>query len=508
MKSSMKSSMAALFAVLAAGSIEAEMWIPSGAKGVGMGGAGVACPEGSQAMLVNPAALGKKEMDRFDLALPVTVMAGAEGELVETADRLRKNYDTNVGPALTSIRTANKTSADYASATADVINFLTDTVNGAAALNKEGQGIHADVSGHLTARWARLGISAGTRILGGATVVYDGSFAKAFSDINGGSVLSSDVRTRIAGAGTTSATATQVWTDAGSSAAFSAAQIQTLIDQLQSKTGTPVNAGQQTLLTSIVKSVNATSGSAAGSTGSSAAINNNTGLKIKLIQTRELAAGYAFRFEKAEKLIVAPSLKVIKGETTASYIRLLDSQGKDKDVGDQLTDDSNAKSGTQITMDLGMLYLLNERWTLGLMGKDLTNPSFETSIGEDVELERNVRIGTAYQYMMVPGWRGILAADLDALKNESSIVKGAERQEFALGVSQELMGWLSLRAGLSSNFGGTNDSTSYSAGLGFQFFRFYLDVSGMKSNDEVTVDGDDYPTAGGLGVTIGWNQNF
>lgn len=507
MKSMKFGMMAAFAAALSCGAVQAENWMPAGAKGVGMGGAGVACPEGSQAMLSNPAALGKKDQNRFDIALPISIMASAEGDLVEIADTLRKNYDTNVGPSLTKLRSSTTTPADYVTSMATVVKFLTVD---AAVLNKPGQGIGASVDGHLTTRVKRFGLAAGTRVLGGGTVVYDSNFSSSFVDVNGNSLISNQAKnlpTTTAATASSTANASTTTIAAAAGIGLSADQIRSAVVAVENANGNkPLNADQTTLLTSIVKSVNATP-AAGNTTGSTSAVNNNTGIKIKLLQTREISAAYAFSFME-DKLIVAPAIKIIKGETSSSYIRLLDSASKNTNIGDQLTDSKNAKSSTAITLDLGLLYAVNARWNIGLMGKDLSSPSFETSIGEDIKLERNVRLGTAYEYSQKPGWRGILAADVDALKNTSSIVKGAERQELSLGLSQDLMGWLSLRAGLGNNFGGTNDSTSYSAGLGIQLFRLFLDVSAMKSNDDVTVDGNDFPTSGGFGITLGWNQNF
>ncbi|MBF0244194.1 MAG: conjugal transfer protein TraF [Planctomycetes bacterium] len=451
----------------------AENWMPAGARGVGMGGAEVAVPQGSQAMLANPAALARKDQNRFDIALPVTVGVGAEGTVIETVNRLMDRYDSALDAKLNNFSTAANA--------ADVLSFLgevNDTLNVGAI-----GGVRANVQGMLTTRWKNLGLYAGTRLYAGAAVTGDTNLAGVFVNTAGASVVSPADLAGVAGLGS--------WTG-------SAADIAALKAAIVAQAGRSLTTSEDSLLTS---AVNVVAGSATATTTSS------LGLTVRTLQTQEIGAGYGFNMME-DKLHITPVFKVIKGETRAFNLKVLDTTNTD--IADDLKEDNGraTKSSTQIGLDIGVLYEVSDKLMVGLTAKELTSPSFETPLGAEIELKPNVRLGLGYEYSQKSGWRGTLAADLDLLKSESSVLPGVDFQEFALGLNQELMGWLTLRAGLSKNFGGESDGLSYGGGIGLQLWRLYLDVSGTMSSDKVTVDGDDFPTSGGFGVTLGWSQNF
>jgi len=97
--------------------------MPIGAKGLGMAGAQVADPEGSQAILVNPAALGKKDQNRADVALPLTVTLGSSGGLIENADQLYKKYDDPSTGVQASLDRLGDTTANAATMGADIKKY-------------------------------------------------------------------------------------------------------------------------------------------------------------------------------------------------------------------------------------------------------------------------------------------------------------------------------------------------------------------------------------------------
>lgn len=306
----------------------------------------------------------------------------------------------------------------------------------------------------------------------------------------------------------TTAQSTSIATNAAVSTGtdLSAASVQALADGVTGTKSGALSTAEETLLTNMVREVN-TSNANPGSTASTLEIDNNSGLDLRYVTIKEFGIGYGFSFME-DKLHVAPVLKILSGEATSSSINLADSTSENKDIGDELTKDTNSKSSTDFTLDVGLLYEVNERFQVGLSLRDLTSPSFETVSGTDIELEPTARAGVAYQYTDNPGWRGVVAADLDIIKSESAVLKDSDSQQIAVGVSQEMMGWLSLRAGLMKNFAGESDGMVYSAGLGFQIFKAHIDISGVFSSDDVTVDGDDYPTKGGAGASLGLNMNF
>jgi hypothetical protein len=184
--------------------------------------------------------------------------------------------------------------------------------------------------------------------------------------------------------------------------------------------------------------------------------------------------------------------------------------GDEVDIGDELEEKKNLKKASTFSVDLGILYQPKPKWSFGLVARDLNSPTFEMKNGlREIELKPAVRGGVAYEFSQKPGWRGVVEVDADLIENESVVVIGSESQQLAAGISQELMGFLSLRGGLAKDLSADEgDGMSYSAGIGLQAYRFYLDLAGVISSEKVTVDGDDFPTRGGFGLTLGWNNNF
>lgn len=510
-----------VLSALAFSSLSAEDWSPVGAKGLAMSGAQVANPEGSQAILTNPAALGKKDMNRADLALPLTISLGSAGTLIEDADRLYKQFDDpaagGVQASLDRLGDGTGTAAETQSDIKKVSDFLTKD---AKVLDKPGQGIRFGANGALTARWGRVGIAVGGRAYAAGSVNYDSSLK--FSSTGTTSFISSGTVADIkALPGATNpadaqlvANVAKVKTvmttdDVADANDLNDAQLTAMVHAVGGS-GADLGADQIQLVASLADETNRVatgvkSGSETAAVGTKTTLDNATGVDVRALYTKELAVSYGFSFMD-DKLHIAPTLKMIQGETRQSYVRLVDDT--DTDVGDELTEDRNAKETTTFGVDLGLLYQPHPKWSLGLVLKDLNSPSFDMANGEEIELKAAARAGASYEYSQKNGWRGLVALDADLIENESSIMKGHESQQVALGVAQELMGFLSLRGGVAKDLASEGEGLSYSAGLGVQVYRFYIDLAGAISSDEVTIDGEDYPVRGGVGLTIGWNQNF
>lgn len=151
----------------------ADEWSPVGARAQGMAGAQVASPEGSQSILSNAAFLAKDA--RADGAFHLSGTLGAEGDIVTKADSLINSYndkDSNnlsVEDAFNNLENPGS-ATDYSNSVGRIVKFL---ATDAAVLDAPGQGILANVQGALTMRFGRLGLYAGYKALGGASVRYD-----------------------------------------------------------------------------------------------------------------------------------------------------------------------------------------------------------------------------------------------------------------------------------------------------------------------------------------------
>jgi hypothetical protein len=463
--------------------------------------------------LINPAALGDKTMNRFDVSLPISVMVGAAGSLVENADKLMKAYDAD--NSATSVKNSldrlgnNQPKPDIGQDIKTISDFLTKD---AKVLDQPGQGIRADVAAALTARWGRLGLSVGTRTHAGGTVRYDSNFS--FSSTGSSSFLTQSavddikLNTLAAGYNPANVAAVRAEMTTPATSGLTDPNIAYYVGSLEGVgSDRLLTTDEISLLASLADETNQVSaGTKTANNGTTTTkIDNSTGVEIRGLMTKEIAMAYSFSFLE-DSLHIAPAIKLIEGETRYSFVRLLDSA--DTDIGDELTEDRKVVNTTTFGIDLGLMYQPYKKLNLGLVARDLNSPRFDMWDGSELELKPSVRAGVAYAFSQKPGWRGCVAFDADLIETKSAVLIGHSSQQLAFGLSQEMMGFLSLRAGAAKDLASEGDGVSYSAGIGLQLYRFYLDVGAALATEDVTVDGEDFPTRGGVGVTLGWNQNF
>jgi F plasmid transfer operon, TraF, protein len=116
---------------------------------------------------------------------------------------------------------------------------------------------------------------------------------------------------------------------------------------------------------------------------------------------------------------------------------------------------------------------------LGLLIRNVTEPSFETGNGTELALDRQIRIGGSV--LLLPTWK--LAADVDLTTTRAAF---AERREFAIGTEGQVTKRVAARAGMRLNTTGDLGRTpSYSVGGSFALMgSLQLDAQFTSGSDK------------------------
>lgn len=202
-------------------------------------------------------------------------------------------------------------------------------------------------------------------------------------------------------------------------------------------------------------------------------------LEVPIAYGRQFATGWG-------KLDLGASFKVMPGYTFYKKIKIDSESGE---VDDDL-DDSKEKD-TSWGVDLGLLFKpsILPNLSIGVVGKNLNTPEFDTVTGDVMEVEPQVRAGLAYDLW---GDNLTLAFDADLTKNET-FIPDYYSKFIGGGLNLHPCSWFSLRGGAMKNLEESNDGTIYTAGLGFGLKWFQLDITGQWSNKKSEYDGDEIP---------------
>jgi hypothetical protein len=214
------------------------------------------------------------------------------------------------------------------------------------------------------------------------------------------------------------------------------------------------------------------------------AINNDlTYTDVKGVVIAEVPLSYGHRFDtKIGTLSVGGSLKFMQGITYFEKIELDDSDSSD-------SSDENDKTSSNFGIDIGLLYQPLRDLSIGLVGKNLNSPKFESVEGyDDITVDPMFRAGVAYDLLDSLE----IAMDIDLTKN-STFMEDVDSQMIGGGLDYHPFSWLSLRGGVMHNISDDFAGLIYTAGLGIGAKWLQLDLSGQVGNQWGTFDGTDYP---------------
>lgn len=163
---------------------------------------------------------------------------------------------------------------------------------------------------------------------------------------------------------------------------------------------------------------------------------------------------------------ITPKLMLLK--TFDAELNLADSQV------DTTRDDQWQR---RLNADIGMAAKIG-RFNLGLAVKDLFRHNLETPQGQSIIIEPKPRLGIGYL-----GDRFKVGVDYD-IAPIKPVASGLESQDLALGVEWYAHRMLALRFGYKEDLQG-HHGTALSAGIGFSWGRFLMDLSYVESDEEL-----------------------
>ncbi|MEA3384001.1 MAG: conjugal transfer protein TraF [Campylobacterota bacterium] len=238
--------------------------------------------------------------------------------------------------------------------------------------------------------------------------------------------------------------------------------------------------------------------------------NNLTTINVNTMITAEVPLSFAVPFEMRNgTLSFGITGKAMAVEIFSKNFAI------DSDT-EELTDDyeENKKTYSAVGVDLGVAYKEHKTGlTLGLVGKNINNPSFETEPDnsgnvETFELEPFFRAG-----LSLPVWNDNIEFAIDAdLQQSDTSYEGMKSQYVGGGMEFHPASWFALRAGLMKNVAteSINEGFIYTAGFGFGLKWLQLDASVQMSQETGTFEDEEIPkyVAANISFISRWGDGY
>lgn len=187
------------------------------------------------------------------------------------------------------------------------------------------------------------------------------------------------------------------------------------------------------------------------------------------LEARQIAFSYATAFED-RTLAVGATVKLIQGAAYNASVGVLGAEG---DAG-FTSDLGKAQISTTLGVDLGAVYRPSSWLRLGIVGKDINQPTFSAPGGQEFKLNPQVRGGVA-----VNPWETMTVAfDGDLLSNKT-FVPGVKSRVVSLGLEQTVLAeFLSLRIGATKNTADAASRIMPTGGFGLRLWVLRMDLGG------------------------------
>lgn len=197
-------------------------------------------------------------------------------------------------------------------------------------------------------------------------------------------------------------------------------------------------------------------------------------VEIRGILVREVGVTLARNFHVADRnWATGLTLKSQRVETF-DYVALVD----DADDDDVDADDFR-KTHSDFNLDVGFSTDLAPRWRVGATVRNLIPRSYETALGNDIDLDPQLRAGVSFD----GGWYR-LAGDADVTRNDPVGLEDGT-QFIGAGGEIDLAGWFQLRGGYRVDLVNSARNTA-SVGVGFSPFQTVrLNVGAAGNSDEM-----------------------
>ncbi len=195
----------------------------------------------------------------------------------------------------------------------------------------------------------------------------------------------------------------------------------------------------------------------------------DTPLDVQALEARQ--AGFSYARALAQRTVfVGATVKVIQGAAYFNEVQVIGADGTIKFIDDL----KKAEISTKVGVDVGAIYRPSSRIIIGVVGKDLNEPTFDAPGGREFKLNPQVRGGIAFK----PYSTLTLTFDGDVTSNKT-LVPGVKSRVLSLGAEQTLLSeFLSLRVGAFDNVEDAKSVVTPTAGLGLRIFALRLDLGG------------------------------
>ena len=190
-------------------------------------------------------------------------------------------------------------------------------------------------------------------------------------------------------------------------------------------------------------------------------------LALQGLEARQATVSYAYAFLD-RTVAIGVTGKLIQG---AAYNGTASATGGDVTVSDNL---GKAQLSTAFGIDVGAVYRPSSWLRVGIVAKDINQPTFDTKTGGEFKLTPQVRGGVA-----VNPWETLtVTMDADVTKNKT-LVPDLKSRVISLGAEQTIFSeLLSLRVGAFKNIADANSYITPTAGFGIRLFALRVDVGG------------------------------
>ncbi|OUS40798.1 hypothetical protein A9R00_04190 [Oleispira antarctica] len=499
--------------------------LPIDARGLAMGGTGVASAKLAHAPQYNPALLSTaNDEDDFAIIFPqFGIIAADEDEFIDTAQGLTeddyKNFDESLIDHFTTITEDLADELDLLEtqitnldnlATADFKDLSTSEINAISAQTTSLEASLGDFTSgtadlksttfDLTSEFSNLSAS-GVRVNAGlnATIAIPSkSFGAAISFNNnvmasGRTIFSEEDQALI------NAYAEGVDEYSNLTQEYVSATNE-LIDSVAAFQNSPSNpAAAEAIVDLNQEAVDAkkaeldayeklVNGQAIISTDGSGGITVNeepdlTSLAhVIAIAISELGITLSHSFDIAGHDIaigITPKMQIIK---TFNYVTLLEN---DEDIDEEALKETE-QDFSDFNLDAGIAYQFggSKQWQVGLVAKNLLSKEYEAEsnvYGPDLEVQKTtISLDTQFRSGIshTTDW-SVVAIDVDLMENDP-VAFEAPTQYASIGAELDLFDLFQLRGGYRTNLS-VDDASMVSAGLGFSPFGVHVDLAAMAN---------------------------
>lgn len=196
----------------------------------------------------------------------------------------------------------------------------------------------------------------------------------------------------------------------------------------------------------------------------------NAQLALRALEARQAAFSYAYAFAD-HTFAIGITGKIIQG---AAYSSIINVNSAGDSTVDLAQDIGKAKLSTAFGIDVGAMYRPTSWLRVGIVAKDINQPTFDAPGGGEFKLTPQVRGGVA-----VNPWETMTVtfdADLNA---NHTLTPGIKSQVLSLGAEQTILNeFLSLRVGAFKNVQDANSYVTPTAGFGLRVFALRVDLGG------------------------------